>query len=120
MDIDETCREGYTSLDSLRRADYLFWEETVAEKSKVTRISAKDKSPKKVVKAKVAAEPKGFFAKLKAYFVGAWFELKQVRWPDRKATWGLTVAVILFSAFFIALILLLDTLFGNIFELIIA
>ena len=102
--------------------------------TKVTRIKASD-SPK-AVKAKVAAlvnEPKapkkaadGRPAILKllfsigGYFKGAWFELRQVRWPTRRATWGLTLAVILFSAFFVVLILLLDLLFKYIFELILS
>lgn len=114
----------------------------MAKTSNVTRISAKDtaaapaKAPK-VVKAKAVKaskqktkkvkeprQPKTWFGKtlhaIGGYFKGAWFELRQVRWPNRKATWALTVAVILFSAFFVVLIVLLDTLFKYIFELIIA
>lgn len=52
------------------------------------------------------------------YFKGAWDELRQVRWPTRRATWGLTGAVLAFSAFFIIIILLLDAGFKYIFELI--
>lgn len=58
------------------------------------------------------------FAALGRYFAGAWYELRQVRWPNRKATWGLTFAVLAFSAFFVVLILLLDALFKYIFQLI--
>ncbi len=98
----------------------------------VTRIKAADsqpakstlkqiKSPKtvsqKLAKKPVAKALKPFKA-LGIYFKGAWFELRQVHWPDRKATWSLTGAVLLFSAFFIVLILLLDMLFKYIFELI--
>ena len=54
------------------------------------------------------------------YFKGAWEELKQVRWPTRRATWGLTAAVLIFSGFFVGFILLLDLLFKYLFELIIA
>lgn len=54
------------------------------------------------------------------YFIGAWTELRQVRWPTRRATWGLSLAVILFSAFFTAMILLLDMLFKSLFEIIIS
>lgn len=53
------------------------------------------------------------------YLKGAWYELKQVRWPDRKATWSLTVAVIIFTAFFVVLILLLDAVFKYLFDLVI-
>jgi preprotein translocase SecE subunit len=50
------------------------------------------------------------------YFEGAWRELKQVRWPDRAATWGLTVAVVAFSLVFAALILGLDFVFNELFR----
>ena len=45
------------------------------------------------------------------YFVGAWRELRQVRWPDRATTWSMTFAVIMFTLFFVVLVLLLDA--GN-------
>ena len=60
------------------------------------------------------------FSRIGGYFVGAWKELRLVRWPNRKATWGLTLAVILFSLFFVVVILLLDGFFKYLFELIIA
>jgi len=101
----------------------------VASKSgeKVTRISAKDVAPKKVTKktlktVKVRKESTNPFLKtlfaIGGYFKGAWIELRLVRWPTRKATWGLTFAVILFSAFFVVIILLLDILFKYLFEII--
>lgn len=52
------------------------------------------------------------------YFKGSWRELRQVRWPDNKSAWGMTVAVILFTAFFVVLIALLDIGFKQLFELI--
>lgn len=103
--------------------------------TKVTRISAKDGTAKKpatkgkAVKAKTVKKPKASRPApknplLKAlysfggYFKGAWIELRQVRWPTRRATWELTLAVILFSVFFAGVILLLDLLFKSLFELI--
>jgi preprotein translocase SecE subunit len=50
------------------------------------------------------------------YFKGAWQELRQVRWPNNRATWGLTLAVIVFSIFFAAVILGLDALFQYLFK----
>lgn len=52
------------------------------------------------------------------YFKGAWQELRQVRWPNRKATWGMTLAVLLFTGFFIVLVILLDIAFKELFVLI--
>ncbi|MES2630793.1 MAG: preprotein translocase subunit SecE [Patescibacteria group bacterium] len=111
----------------------------MADSKNVTRIKATDSAPKKAGATKVAKatkvskkktknikeakEPTNWFTRslvgIGRYFKGAWVELKQVRWPTRKATWGLTLAVILFSAFFVVLILLLDAFFKFIFELII-
>ena len=50
------------------------------------------------------------------YFKGAWQELRAVRWPNRRNTWGLTLAVLGFTAFFIVLILLVDAGFQYFFQ----
>jgi preprotein translocase subunit SecE len=105
-----------------------------ASTTKVTRISASDdtaksvtktaKTPKKVTPATATAageekaKRKNPIAAIGGYFAGAWYELRQVRWPNRKATWGMTLAVLAFTAFFMILILLLDALFKYLFELI--
>jgi len=99
--------------------------DTAGNKSAVTKVAKASTSPKKASKpAKAPIEPSNWLTKalfgIGRYFKGAWIELKQVRWPTRKATWGLTLAVILFSVFFVVLILLLDAFFKYIFELIIA
>lgn len=80
------------------------------ETTKVTKVDA----PKKARKLTVSA-PKPLVA-TGGYFKGAWTELKQVRWPTRQATWGLTGAVLAFTAFFTVLILLLDAGFKLLFE----
>ena len=76
---------------------------------KEAQISKKEnkKSTKKGKKKKIG------------YFKGAWIELKQVHWPDRKSTWGMTFAVVLFTLFFVVLILLLDAGFKYLFDFII-
>lgn len=56
------------------------------------------------------------FIALGRYFKGAWVELRQVRWPTRSATWSLTGAVLLFTTFFVIMILLLDAGFKYLFE----
>ena len=50
------------------------------------------------------------------YFIGAWRELRQVRWPDRKATWGLTFAVVVYSIFFFVLVIVLDAIVKYFFD----
>ena len=95
----------------------------------MTRIVAKD-SKKNTPKNKPAASTKKVTSKKTAkksadkekggligYFKGAWYELKQVQWPNRKATWSMTAAMLAYTAFFVVLILLLDALFKYLFEL---
>ena len=103
--------------------------------TKVTRITASDSSAPKQSVAKTtpttkkktpvktkAVKPErkkrswGILGKIGGYFKGAWKELRQVHWPTRRATWGLTGAVLLFSAFFIVFITLLDAGFKLLFE----
>jgi preprotein translocase subunit SecE len=113
---------------------------TKSDDTKVTRITAtetkKDKKPaaapaKTAKKESVKTESKKTDKKVATtkektgknpvkatggYFKGAWNELREVRWPTRRTTWGLTLAVLIFSAFFVALIVLLDLGFQWVFE----
>jgi preprotein translocase SecE subunit len=50
------------------------------------------------------------------YFSGSWRELRQVRWPNRRATWGLTLAVIAFTLVIVVFILVLDYGFEQLFK----
>lgn len=52
------------------------------------------------------------------YFRGAWQEIKQVRWPDRRSTWGMVGALIVFTAALFLVIILLDYGFAWLFKLI--
>ena len=56
------------------------------------------------------------FVALGRYFRDSWRELRQVRWPNRRATWALTLAVILFSLFFVVFIMLFDWLFNYLMQ----
>lgn len=108
------------------------------EDTKVTRIKATDtrstgakkqatvkkdtkstsKEPAKVsTSRKEQQEPrKNPIVAFGGYFKGAWDELRQVRWPNRRTTWGLTLAVIIFTVFFVVLIVVLDYAFQWIFD----
>lgn len=107
---------------------------STSESTKVTRITATDTAPKQKTTAKKTAAKKttvtkdskkavvtpkqkqNFFAAIAGYFKGSWAELRQVRWPNRRTTWSLTLAVLVFAAFFVLLITLLDYLFQMVFE----
>ena len=50
------------------------------------------------------------------YLAESWQELKQVRWPNRKMTWKLVFAVVLYTVIFAAFIMVLDELFTLLFN----
>jgi preprotein translocase SecE subunit len=83
--------------------------------SKKQVVSAASATPQKRRSIRGTAKP---FIAMGGYFKGAWQELREVRWPNRRATWSMTGALLAFTAFFVTLILLLDALFKYIFELI--
>jgi preprotein translocase subunit SecE len=94
---------------------------TTKKASKKTDTSTVAKTP--VVKApRVKRQSRlrglGIFAAIGGYFKGAWIELRQVRWPNRRATWSLTGAVLAYTAFFVIIVLLLDAAFKYLFEII--
>ena len=83
---------------------------------KVEKVTKSSTAVKKNEKIETTSESKNLLVALGEYFKGAWYELKQVRWPSRSATWGMTLAVLVFTAIFVVLILLLDAGFKWIFE----
>lgn len=97
-------KKGVVSVKSTNKATAV-----KATKPSVAKAPKKTKVPRGALRAPKAAG---------GYFKGAWFELRQVRWPNRRATWGLTAAVLAYSAFFVILVLLLDAGFKYLFELI--
>ena len=58
------------------------------------------------------------FVSLWRYIRDSWQELRQVRWPKRKYTWKMVLAVIIYSVIFMIIISLLDLLFSWLFGLI--
>lgn len=96
----------------------------VVVKDKKTE-KAKRASAKKVEKTIDAkkTEKKPFFLVAPFVYLGrylrdSWMELRQVRWPNRKTTWKMVLAVIVYSALFMAIISLLDLFFSWLFGLI--
>lgn len=101
-----------------------------SEQTTVTRVKAKDDSKSAKTKPKTAEQKKvikstadseansSLFRKFINYFKGAWFELKQVRWPTRRATWGMTAALLIFTGLFVGFIVLIDLLWEYLFKLI--
>lgn len=94
--------------------------EVKAKSVKAPAVAVKAETTEKTTK-KRKITPKSALKPVKAtggYFKGAWQELKQVRWPTRSATWSMTGAVLLYTAFFVILVLVLDAIFKYVFELV--
>ena len=98
-------------------------KKVVVEDKKSAR--AKRKAQKKAEKALKSDKPlkNTFilfrpFVALGRYLRDSWRELRQVRWPNRKATWKMVLAVLIYTAIFMILIGLLDLLFTWLFNLI--
>ena len=85
---------------------------------KITRINASDgpaKAKEPVKKPFILFRP---FIAFGRYLRDAWKEIRQVRWPNRKATWKMVLAVLVYTAVFVILISLLDLFFRWLFGLI--
>lgn len=101
--------------------------EKLAENAKNTKVKKAEKveKTKEVKKNKKdgKTEKKVFilfrpFVALFRYLRDAWKEIRQVRWPSRKDTWKMVLAVAIYTALFVVVISLLDLLFTWLFNLI--
>ena len=107
-------------------------EPAITRKKVVVKDKKSEKAKRKDQKAaekKVAAdkntEKKPFilirpFVYLGRYIRDSWRELRQVRWPKRKAIWKMLLAVLIYTAIFVIFISLLDLFFTWLFNLILA
>lgn len=91
----------------------------IAKQQKLAKVSQAKTNPdeKPLKEVFILARP---FVALGRYTRDSWRELRQVRWPNRKATWKMTLAVLIYCAILMAFILLLDTLFTFLFNLILS
>ena len=58
------------------------------------------------------------FVALFRYLRDSWREIRQVRWPNRKLTWKMVLAVFIYTILFITLISLLDVFLTWLFNII--
>ncbi len=84
--------------------------------AKTAKTSAKTKTA--ASKPKNSKSHRNPLSAITGYFRGAWQEIKQVRWPDRRSTWGMVGALIVFTAALFLVIILLDYGFAWLFKLI--
>lgn len=94
-----------------------------AELNKPKKLTRKErKALKKSQKTDEERPVKSYFILLrpfvafKRYLRDSWREIRQVRWPNRKATWKMTLAVLVYCALFMVFLTLLDVFFTFIFD----
>ena len=92
--------------------------EKTTKKAGATTTAHAPITMKAVKKPRKKAKGQSVSSRIGGYFGGAWYELKQVHWPDRRNSWALTIGLIIFTLIFIAIILLLDALFQYLFGLV--
>lgn len=97
-------------------------EDKKQEKKKAKEIRKAEKAEKKAEKAKEGKKTFILFRPFVAfgrYLRDSWREIRQVRWPNRKATWKMVGAVLVYTALFVIFISLIDLFFRWLFSLII-
>lgn len=96
------------------------------KKQDKAKLKADKKAAKAAKKAEIAKSGKKVFILFRPfvaffrYLRDAWREIRQVRWPSRKATWKMVLAVIVYTALFMIIIGLLDLFFSWLFNLILS
>ena len=107
-------------------------EQLITRKKVVVKDKKLEKNTKKEAKKALKAEKKAKrlesgkktfilfrpFVALGRYLRDSWQELRQVRWPNRKTTWKMVFAVLVYTLLFVLLITLLDIFFTWLFNLI--
>lgn len=83
------------------------------EKTKASKNSKVSKEAKTSKKPFFLFRP---FVALGRYLRDSWRELRQVRWPNRKATWKMVLAVFIYTLLFVGFLTLLDVLFDLLFN----
>ena len=80
-----------------------------------------EKAERKAAKEAEAEKKKVFilfrpFVAIGRYVRDSFREVRQVRWPDRKSTWKMTLSVIVYVVLIAVAIMLLDALFAFVFN----
>lgn len=101
-------------------------KKVVVKDKKSEKSARKDiKNAEKNISSSKKSDKKPFilirpFVYLGRYLRDSWHELRQVRWPNRKTTWKMVLAVIVYTIIFVVFISLLDLFFSWLFNLILS
>ena len=88
-------------------------DDAEAKKAAKAEKKAAKKAAKEGKKVFILFRP---FAAIGRYIKESFQEVRQVRWPDRKSTWKMTISVVLYVLLVAAIIMLLDAFFTFIFS----
>ena len=97
-------------LTKLEKAQQKYEKKQAKKQAKLEKKANKKPMPKVL---RILTAP---LRKIGGYFHASWQELRQVRWPNRKMTWKLVSAVIIYTVIFAAFIMLLDAGFTLLFN----
>lgn len=97
-------------LTKLEKAQVKYEKKQLKKQLKLAKKANKKPLPKAL---RILTAP---FRKIGSYFHESWQELRQVRWPNRKMTWKLVSAVIIYTVTFSIIIMLLDAGFTLLFN----
>lgn len=101
-------------LTKLEKAQQKYEKKQLKKQQKLAKKASKKPLPKVL---RILTAP---FRKIGSYIHASWQELRQVRWPNRKMTWKLVSAVIIYTVLFSVVIMLLDAgfilLFNNLLK----
>ena len=87
--------------------------EPVKKTKKAPKTEKVEKTEKPLKQTFILFRP---FVALGRYIKNSWQEMRQVRWPNRKYTWKMTIAMLVYCAIFLVFIVLLDLLFTLLFN----
>lgn len=111
--VEQTAKNGKKGVENTQISKKSEQKATKKSKKPLKNPDSED-GRKPIGEVKLFARP---FVALGRYIRDSWRELRLVRWPDRKATWKMTLAVLVYCAIMMIFILLLDTLFTFLFNL---
>ncbi len=105
-----------TSSDDQPRVTRIKAGGNTKQKKRLFQRAAKTEKDIESVKQELRDQKRNPLRAIIDYFKGSWQELRLVRWPDRAATWKMTVALIAFTLGFTGLIVIIDIGFQYLFN----
>ena len=97
----------------ITKKDIELVKQTEKKLEKIEKKKSKKNTPKESKKPFILFRP---FVALGHYLKNSWNELRQVRWPNRKATWKMVLAIFIYTLLFVGFLVILDIIFDFVFS----